>query len=307
MDDKVDILLATYQGSKYLEAQLKSIFSQTHDQIHLRVRDDGSNDGTLAILEKWKNHYPEKITIIPSTQRLGIKGNFSELMKKSSASYVMLADQDDIWLPFKIKMSLERLKMMEKKYGAHLPLAIHTDLKVVNQDLSEISTSFWKYSRLKPDLISLNRLLPQNVVTGSTMLINRPLVELAAPIPEGAIMHDWWICLVAACFGHIEWLRQPTILYRQHSLNDTGAKHYSFWEFLKNPSSYSKNNISKTYQQASCFLNKYVDLLSLDKQHMIKAYTSLEKLSFFKRACRLVKYRFFKQGLLRNLKMFFMK
>ena len=254
MNEPVDILLATYQGARYLDDQLKSILAQTYSQFHLWIRDDGSNDGTQEILQKWKQLYHDKITIVPTAERLGIKKNFSELMKHSRASYIMFADQDDIWLPFKVEACLNRLKTMERQYGSHLALVVHTDLKVVDQDLKEISPSFWHYSKLRPDLISLNRLLPQNVLTGCTMFMNRALVDLAGPIPEAAIMHDWWIALVAACFGHIGVLNQPTILYRQHSTNDTGAKRYGFWHILTQPSRYKKNlknNIHKTYQQAS--------------------------------------------------------
>lgn len=306
MTDRVDILLATFQGASYLEEQLNSIFSQTYSPIHLWVRDDASTDQTLAILIKWALKYPEKMTVLPSTERLGVKGNFSELIKQSQAPYLMFADQDDYWLPHKVEVSLHQMKAMERQYGPHLPLLVHTDLTVVDQNLREIAPSFWVYANLKPHRASLNRLLAQNIVTGCTVLMNRPLADLAYPISSQAIMHDWWIALVAACFGQIQFIHQPTLLYRQHNSNDTGAKRYG----LQSWASQSQNELSKkahcmrqSYQQASCLLENYHHLLSSEKQALLKAYQALEKSPYFKKKYQIMKYQFFKQGLLRNIKM----
>lgn len=305
MSDQVDILLATYQGALYLEAQLDSLFTQTYPHLHVWARDDGSSDQTTLILQKWVDAYPQKMTLIPTTHRLGIKGNFSELMKWSQAPYIMFADQDDQWLPDKIETSLKLLKAMEKHYSSHVPLLIHTDLKVVDQNLKEIAFSFWHYTGLKPALTSLNRLLSQNTLTGCTLLMNRTLLELAYPIPEEAIMHDWWIALVASSFGHIQFLNRPTLLYRQHGYNDTGAKRYSLWHFLHQSSKELQKKTTstyQTYQQAKVFSKKYKHVLSTEKVNLCKAYAELEHLSYFRKKYQLIKHRFFKQGFLRNIK-----
>ena len=303
MSETVEILLATYQGAQFLNEQLESILTQTYPHLHISIRDDGSNDQTVAIIQKWMEAYPKKFTLIQDKERLGINGNFSELMKNSRAPYVMLADQDDHWLPDKVEASIDLLKGMERQFGSHLPLAVHTDLKVVDRELKVLSPSFWHYTGLNPELVTLNRLLPQNVLTGCTLLMNRPLVELACPIPPGALMHDWWIALTAACFGHIDYLDQPTILYRQHGGNDTGAKPYSLWYHLRHYKN-SKNNIRKSYQQAALFLSRYRHLLPPDKAQIFKSYSELEGLPYFKKILQVLKYQFFKQGLLRNIKFF---
>ena len=302
MSETVDILLATYQGARFLDEQLESILAQTYPHFHIRIRDDGSHDGTFSIIKKWAQAYPRQFTLLPTTERLGIRGNFSELMQNSQAPYAMFADQDDVWLPHKIEASLDQMKAMERSYGTHHPLAVHTDLKVVDRELNEICSSFWRYAGLNPDLIELNRLLPQNVLTGCTMLMNRPLVKLACPVPQAAAMHDWWVALTAACFGHIQYVEQPTILYRQHGGNDTGAKPYSLWYHLKNFKK-SKNNISKTYQQAELFLSRYQNKLPADKKLILERYCELSDLAYLKKNVRVMKYQFFKQGMLRNIKM----
>lgn len=310
MSEQVDVLLATFQGGQYLEEQLESILTQTHPQLHLWIRDDGSTDQTVSILQKWAQTYPQKITLSPSSGHLGIKGNFSELMKQSQAPYIMFADQDDKWFPNKVEMSLDQLKAMERQYGSHLPLLVHTDLKVVNKDLEEIALSFCRYTGLKPDDTSLNRILSQNVITGCTMLMNRALVDFAHPIPNESIMHDWWVALIASCFGHIQFVDQPTLLYRQHHTNDTGAKLYSIWHFLNQTPIEAQRKalcISQTYHQANCLLERFGHILPSEKQTLLRAYSELEKLSYFKKKYQVIKYKFFRQGFLRNAKMLLTK
>lgn len=310
MSEQVDVLLATFQGANYLEEQLESILTQSHPQLHLWIRDDGSTDQTLEILQKWTRTYPQKITLLPSDGHLGIKGNFSELMKISHAPYIMFADQDDKWLPNKVEISLDHLKAMERQYGSHLPLLIHTDLKVVDQNLKEIAQSFWHYAGLHPDHTSLNRLLSQNVMTGCTMLMNRALIDLAHPIPSVAVMHDWWVALVSSCFGHIQFVNQPTILYRQHDSNDIGAKSYSLMSFLYQSSKEAckkANSLKQTYQQAFYLLEYFEHLLSIEKKNLLQAYGELERLPYFKKRYQMIKYQFFKQGFLRNAKMLLTK
>lgn len=305
MSESVDVLLATYQGADYLEEQLESILTQTHPSLHLYVRDDGSTDQTIPILKKWASTYPQMITLIPSSENLGVKGNFSELMKHSQAPYIMFADQDDRWFPHKVEDSLEGLIGLERQYGQHIPLLVHSDLIVADQQLKEISPSFWKYAGLSPELTSLNRLLTQNTITGCTVLMNRCLADLAFPIPPEAIMHDWWIALVCACFGHIEPLSQATLYYRQHFKNDIGAKHYHLGAFLRQKiaNTQQKGKVSsQTFKQAEAFLTRYCSELSSDQQELLQAYRELPRLPYFQQKIQIIKYQFYKQGFLRNLK-----
>ncbi len=310
MGEQVDVLLATYQGAQYLEELLESILTQTHPHLHLWVRDDGSTDQTLLILQKWIAAYPHKITLLSDEKHLGIKGNFSELMRQSQAPYLMLADQDDKWLPHKVEASLDQLKAMERQYGSHLPLLVHTDLKVVSQDLKVIASSFWRYAGLNPEHTSLNRLLAQNVLTGCTLLMNRALIDLALPIPQEALMHDWWLALVAACFGHIQHVNQATLLYRQHAGNDTGAKRYDLWYFLKRLARSRQKRVvvsKQTYQQAHRLLDHYYTQLAPAQRHLIQAYIELEHLSYFKQKKQIIRNHFFKHGFLRNARIFLTK
>lgn len=299
----VDILLATYQGASYLEEQIESLLSQTYSDIRIIARDDGSTDQTLKILKG----YSDKIVIIPNDVNEGIKNNFSMLLQHSNANYIFFSDQDDIWLPNKVKETIQELQRLEK-LGRSTPLLVHTDLKVVDKDLSLISPSFWKYTNLNPQHTSLNRLLVQNNITGCTMGMNRALINLIKSIPQEAIMHDWWIALVAACFGDIGHVKNPTILYRQHQTNDTGAKNYGLKAHMNQSSAESEKKITcglQTFTQAQKFLKCYQTKMDPISIKTIEAYIALENQSFLKQKQQIFKHRFFKQGFLRNVKAFY--
>jgi len=301
MTHTIDILLASYQGEKFIEEQIQSILNQSYTDFHLWIRDDCSTDRTPLILQQLATKHPEKITIIPSTQNLGVRGNFSELMNHGKAPYVMFSDQDDYWLPNKIELTLTRMQELEKTYEKSSPLLVHTDLKVVKSNLSEISPSFWKYVHINPKADTLNRLLTQFVVTGCTMMLNRPLANLAKPIPQDCYMHDWWIALVAASFGHIGYCSEPTILYRQHTTNDTGAKKYRIKRILDTLFSKTKSNHQRTIKQAQVFLERYGSQLDPKKRKLIELYSTLSKRSYISRKIITLKNRIFKTGFLRNL------
>jgi glycosyltransferase involved in cell wall biosynthesis len=308
MTEQVDILLATYQGASYVQEQIHSILNQTYPFIHIWIRDDGSSDQTRLIIQELASTYSQKISVISSTQNLGIKGNFSELLKQTKANYIMFSDQDDFWLPNKVELSLQLMNETEKKQRLQQPILVHTDLKVVQSNLVEISNSFWQYTGLNPRAISLNRLLAQNIVTGCTMMMNRPLVDLAQPIPDETVMHDWWIALVAAAFGTIDHLNEPTLLYRQHGLNDIGAKKHSLLRFLKSGSHTRQKHqmcLNQTYEQAQAFLKRYHLLLNERQKQILQAYTSLKELSYFAQKKQIIKFQFFKHGFLRNIKTLF--
>ena len=303
----IDVLLATYNGEKYLREQLDSILSQSYQDFHLMVRDDGSNDNTLLIINSYVKKYPNKITLVEDNEHLGVLKCFSELVDLSKAPYVMFADQDDVWLNDKVLMTLHKMQEIEIFFGKDKPLLVHGDLKVVYENLKEISPSFWAYTRLKPRGESrLNRLIVQNEITGCTIMMNRSLSDLANPIPTECTMYDWWIALVASAFGHIGIIQEPYILYRQHSKNTLGAKKFrslkQIWARLENHS----NMQQKKRMQALSLLKQYETRLSQKNLLLIQDYVSMGKSSILKNRYLMLKHRFFKHGFGRNLYNFFL-
>jgi glycosyltransferase involved in cell wall biosynthesis len=221
----VDILLASFNGAMYLPAQLESIAAQTYRDWRLIVRDDGSSDGTAAVVESFAIRFPGRVHLICNTANVsrGATANFSALIDLADADYVLFADQDDEWLPTKIEQLMAEMRLQEARNPGR-PILVHSDLLVTDEDLVTTAPSFWVHMELNPhDGAVFNRLLVENCVTGCASLINRHLLELARPIPSAAIMHDWWLALVASAFGAIGVVEAPTVRYRQHANNAIGA------------------------------------------------------------------------------------
>lgn len=301
-EETVDILLATCNGFSFIASQLDSILSQSYKNIRLIIRDDVSEDSTRKILETYANRFPHIITLLPPDIKLGVKGNFSFLMEHSTAQYIMFADQDDLWDHSKVSRTFEKMKELEARYSLETPLLVHTDLTVVDRDLNDLSPSFWQYSGIAPAYAqSLNRLLMQNVVTGCTMMINRPLLQLAHPIPEQAAMHDWWIALVAAAFGQIEELPQSTLLYRQHGKNTLGAQKFLSWNSLKRVLEKLRTPEDAKHAHAQELLSRYSYRLDENQVMLLQAYGKLAAASYFEKIFLIFKHRFYKIGVLRNI------
>jgi glycosyltransferase involved in cell wall biosynthesis len=301
----INILLATYNASEYLTAQINSILLQeTSSNWTLLIRDDHSNNLTINIIQ----NYPiksDKIHLINNENKnLGTSLNFSCLLESSKSDYIMFCDQDDIWLPNKIEITLNKMLEMEKEYGKQTPILIHTDLKVVDNNLNLISPSFRNYQNLDPNPQKLlPRLLVQNFVTGCTMMINKPLRDLIIPIPTQAIMHDWWIALTAANFGKIAYISEPTVLYRQHQQNAVGARAWGINYIFSRAKNIEKIkiDIQKTILQAHAFREIYQNKLSKEQLEIINTYIDLPNKPLLFRKYLMIKNGYYQLGKLKNL------
>lgn len=233
-NDRVDILLPTYNGRKYLSQQIKSLLSQSHSNIHIYIRDDGSTDGTLEVLDAICKRHQDKITWIQDDLgNLKVANNVFTLMKYSKARYIMLADQDDVWKRDKVNVLLSMIKEKEIRYR-EVPLLISSDSYVTDQNLNIIDKSFLKYEGLGHKRIYFSNLLQRNVIQGSASIFNRRLlVQALKGYPIEIVYHDQWLSMVAAAFGRIFWCNDKLMYYRQHSDNALGAsKRPSLWRWL---------------------------------------------------------------------------
>ena len=223
----IDIVLATYNGEAYLAEQLRSIQRNNHYHQwieHIIVSDDGSNDNTRAIVEQFKNQDAKIIWLKNTNQIKGPKSNFDFGIMHSKADYIMLCDQDDIWLPTKIETLVQAIKGVEQKLGNQTPVLVFSDLQVVDQNLNEICPSYFKLKNISKDWhLKFEQLSQQNVVSGCSLICNRALINKALPIPNDAYMHDWWLAMVASRCGHIAFIDQGLTQYRQHNNNNIGA------------------------------------------------------------------------------------
>jgi rhamnosyltransferase len=227
-ENRVVIVLSSYNGARFIAEQVESIRRQTLAGWTLLVRDDGSSDGTPRILESFAATEPRILLLQDGRGNLGPAESFAVLMEaalKAGAGYVAFADQDDVWHPDKLERQLEALRAREAAAGSTVPLLAHSDLSVVDEELRVIHPSFLAFQRLGQDRRApLQTLLTQNFVTGCTIVVNRALLRAALPLPDVVVMHDWWLALCAVTLGEIVSDPRVTVLYRQHGRNAAGSR-----------------------------------------------------------------------------------
>lgn len=245
----IDIVVATYNPNKYLDEQIDSILNQTYiDKVSRIILIDDYSDNEFYIKKNLEKD--ARIEFHKSSHALrGAKYNFSDGLSKTTSKYIMTCDQDDFWLPNKIEVSLNELLRLEAE-KKNAPLLVATDVKIVNERLELIDESFLCYRNVELDRdADFDKILFKNIVPGCTMLFNRHLLSLALPIPEEAMMHDWWLLLVAAFKGKISIIPIQTMLYRQHSSNCLGAKKKTILQ------AYQSRSIMENFQLVSQHVN----------------------------------------------------
>ncbi|NLB91382.1 MAG: glycosyltransferase family 2 protein, partial [Clostridiales bacterium] len=299
------ILMATYHGEKYICRQLDSLLEQTYQDWHLWVQDDGSKDDTVSIVKAYIARYPNKITLVKDNPHpKGAATNFFSLLPYTTREYLFFCDQDDVWKKEKIAETINCFTQQERLHGKGFPMLIHTDLRVVDEQGKEIASSFMQYQGLKPQAASLGQLLCQNNITGCTVAVNRALLTAIGKdrIPEGLLMHDWWLGIGAAALGKVHFLKNQTVDYYQHGTNEVGAqkKHFlkSFLQALKHKEE-MKEKIDATYRQARSFYQSYEKVLPLEAKALIKEYGTLPQERKIKRIAKILKRSYKKQGFAR--------
>lgn len=213
---KVQILMSTYNGMKYLPEQLKSIEKQDYSNITLLIRDDGSTDGTIEYLREYQENHIN-VNVLQGNN-IGVCKSFFELINKADkkADFYALSDQDDYWLPDKVSSAL-----LQIENETHTPLLYCCNKTITDELLNPILLKVKYEMNLIP---SFENALVENICTGCTCIFNKALNTIISQnIPEYVIMHDWWIYLLASAFGKVIYDKNPHILYRQHDNNVHGT------------------------------------------------------------------------------------
>jgi glycosyltransferase involved in cell wall biosynthesis len=304
----VEVLLATYNGERYLEEQIDSILAQDYPNLRVLARDDGSEDGTPAILNRYEARFPDRFRVLRTGHATpSAKDNFLRLMRASDGEYVCFCDQDDVWLPHKVSLTKQSMDQLESTWGKDLPLLVFTDLRVVDDKLETLHESFWKHEKLDPARIHrFGSLLSQNVVTGCTAMLNRRLVELAGHMPTEAYMHDQWVALLASAMGKATHVDALTVLYRQHRQNLVGSKKQigSFPELIRRVRNgdVRRSQWRTSLRQAQSFFNLHHAQLPVRHQEQLLAFlrcgTTRSRLL---RTYLLIRHGFLRNGLLEKL------
>lgn len=277
--ERVDILLATYNGEKYLREQLDSLLVQTYKNIRIIISDDSSTDATKKILKEYEEK-DDRIIFYEQEKNLGVVLNFEFLLKKVESNYYMFADQDDIWNDDKVEKSLKKLKETDADL-------VFTDLQVVDDELNVINESYWDLKGLRQKITQCNSfeaLYLNNYVTGCTILAKSETINKILPLPNTSkyVLHDYWTALIISQSGKIEYLDEATIKYRQHKNNRIGSKKKS--ESLNGLKEIRTLFLEVKKQHFGVFINNQEKFLNKEVRELNKKcleyYTHLENVKY---------------------------
>lgn len=310
----VDILMATYNGSHFIIEQIESIIHQTYKEWQLIIRDDGSTDNTLEIINEYQKMYPKKITIVnDNVGNLGVVKNFKELLHYSTSNYIMFCDQDDIWECTKIEREVAEIIEIENESNTNVPILCFSDLSGIDANNNIIFDSFNRRNKFICDKIQFSKLLFGNVVTGCTVIFNKLVRDELFKMPDDVKMHDHWAVL--SCMvndGVVRYINQSLVMYRQHSHNVIGDNHSDKKEKINRIIHIReyKNRINKTIlyfkqleRQIEYLNDRYKDSMCDEYLNTIEILNSIWDYSCFRRICILFKLKCFQFDIYRNILM----
>lgn len=266
------VMLSTYNGEKFLKKQLDSIINQEDVSVYLLIRDDGSTDNTLQILDEYKSVYPHIITIYKGIN-IGCIRSFRNLMEKAKTftlffpDFYAFCDQDDIWVNDKLKRAVEALSI----YDSALPNLFFSYFKEIDEQGNELFTKNQSFN------LSFGEALVMNPSVGCTQVFNKVCLEKSLICnPPQLILHDWWIYSVClALSGNVVYDCDALVLYRQHSSNVLGVRHISRFRKLYNWL-YKKNN-NLCMHLAESIYNNYESQMSAYNQKLAKLCMNYKK------------------------------
>lgn len=295
-NETVAIVISTYNGEKYLTDQILSILNQKYRNIHVYIRDDGSTDQTAAIITSIATA-DSRMTFVneENITNMGVINSFINLLQHTTERYIMFCDQDDVWLENKV---VDTLNLMKKNEIIAKPRLVHTDLMVVDNELSEQGLMYGnEYAN------SFKDVLFSNSVTGCTMMINESLKNMILDNPidkDQIVMHDWWFAAIAATFGSVEFGSFAPILYRQHGDNTFGADVSKFKKLKRLFKLDSETERFKlVLKQDNYLLNVFGNQMDTDKKNELIAISKMtdESASAFKNLKTLMHYKIRKSSL----------
>ena len=224
MNSRVSVALCTLDGGHFLSPQLNSLLTQTRLPDEVVACDDGSEDGTVVLLEHLSRRSPFPVRVVRNAFRQGLAGNFGQAMALCEGDFIALADQDDVWIA--TKLARQASTLTENKDA----MAVFSDATVVNADLRSLGYTMWEqagFGRRRQRLILADRpwevLFKDPVATGATLMFRRDLLPLILPIPD-VWVHDAWIAQIAASQGRLVAVGESLVLYRQHGANAIGGR-----------------------------------------------------------------------------------
>ncbi|MDR0821617.1 MAG: glycosyltransferase [Oscillospiraceae bacterium] len=286
----VQIFLSTYNGEKYLREQLDSFVKQTiFGDVGVLIRDDGSKDGTVAILREYEEKYGFEVI---AGENLGaIKSYFALFDKRDKeAKYFAFSDQDDCWLPDKLEQAASALE----EY-ADVPAALGACSAITDENLNKIGM----FEPVTKGIGFYNAVL-QNIIPGHSQVVNVKLMDILAESfsPDIAFL-DWWVYLIASAVGKVVYKSEPNVLHRQHGDNQWGYKPKKFQRLVGRVRKFLKMNINSTTKQLAAFEQLNLKLPNDYKAEMQRFLLSQK--TFFKRLKYALTSKCFRQSGLETL------
>lgn len=280
---QIFIAMATYNGERYISEQLDSILSQTIKPAQIIVSDDRSTDKTPDILKAYTQSGMVNFSVNMNNQ--GVIANFKNAVSLvDGPGYIALSDQDDIWLPEKLQVLLDRLKAID---DGQTPAMVYSDLTVVDRSGQVLNPSFWNELGQDGYRHCLQTLLFGNFVTGCTILMNKKMAELLKTMPLDVPMHDAWLALIAFSFGKVDVESQPLVHYRKHENNVAHNEDYRKPSRLQRWMGHinsiifgDKEYLGPELEIAEKFYKLFHNRLNSDQKGMFEKFLALKGRSF---------------------------
>lgn len=272
---KIQILLAAYNGARYIETQLDSLIAQQHganDRYEILISDDGSTDGTYEILTEYQERYPSLVRVLELSHSGSAMGNFLRLLQESDGDVIFFCDQDDYWLPTKVSRMVQAFDDMDS------PELVFSDAYIADENLKIIEVNEKALQTNFHGDLTLQKLLVQNYIMGCTMAVNRTLVDgaLRDDYP-GMEMHDWWLAIYAESFGKIIHVPEKLMKYRQHGDNEVGAKDLRSGRYIRSHLNGKelRRSCGNLIAQAAGFYDRYGKEMTPEVRRIFIEFTSL--------------------------------
>ncbi|GIP06876.1 glycosyl transferase [Paenibacillus lautus] len=268
---KVQVLLSAYNGEQYISEQIQSILNQTHAAVSILIRDDGSTDKTMELLDQWVTTHPDKIKLIKGTN-VGVVSSFFELLRAADAEadYYCFCDQDDVWLDHKVEHAIARL---DSSIYTEVPAMVFTSTYLTDDKLNR-KGAWPKHPAQEPSFFNA---LYENIAIGATITMNRSarnlFINSQSVDSQKVLMHDWWFYLLVSAFGTVIYDNKPSMLYRQHNNNVVGGSN-SLVGKLKSKWASFKRHTGKDllHKQASEFDRIYGSRLTGEQKEQLDLF-----------------------------------
>lgn len=214
----ISVCMATYNGEKFIKAQLDSILVQLDESDEVVISDDSSTDNTIKIIESIND---KRIKIFSNQKFKSPTFNFENAINQASGEIIFLSDQDDVWMENKVANVKEKLLLYD---------VVVTNCMIVDENLNIINNSFYNFNNSGKGIL---KNIYKNSYLGCCLAFKKKTLELVLPFPENIPMHDIWLGFVFELFYKTTFVREPLIYYRRHGENASATGEKSPYKFFK--------------------------------------------------------------------------